>query len=103
MKIPKFTARDIENGRTIELHLDIEALDNLIFQLILMSNEHKHQILQGNDNVDSVIEIIAHKEAISSVQNPFKKVYPGISLKVLGLGYVIHDDNSMGVHGSDDW
>lgn len=102
-KLPKFTEKDIKEGKTIELHLDVDTLDQLIFQLILMSNEFKHQILQGNDNCDAVLEVIAHKKSISSVKNPFKRIYPGISLKILGLGYLIDDDNSMGIHGSDDW
>ena len=103
MKVDKFSEKDILKSINSELHLDLESLEGLIFQLILLSNELKFQKLQGNDNVDAVLEVSILKKPIASVTNPFKKVYVGVALRVLGMGYFINEDNTMGVHEQDAW
>lgn len=99
----KFTLEDLKSARTCELHLDIDTLDNLIFQLILASNEAKvHQLSDGKER-DLVLQIDVARKPYESIHNPFKKVYPAVACKVLGLGVFEHDDNTMGVHSKDDW
>jgi len=55
---------DLKSARTCELHLDLETLDNLIFQLILASNEGKfHQNLDGKLR-DVVFEIDVARKSV---------------------------------------
>jgi len=99
----KFTLEDLKSARTCELHLDLESLDNFIFQLILASNEGKfYQSLDGKIR-DVVLEIDVARKSVSSIYDCSKKVYPAVACKVLGLGVFENDGDSMGVHSKDDW
>ena len=99
----RFKTKDLIDSRTCELHLDVECLENLIFSLILASNEMKFRANLDGKKTDVAIEISIHKEKVESCTGSGKKVYPGIALKVLGVGVFINDDNSVGVHNEDDW
>lgn len=101
--LERFKTEDLINSRTCELHLDIDCLESLIFQLICASNEMKYGVQLDGKKRDVALEISVHPEKVKSCTGSGKKVYPGIALKVLGVGVFIDDDNSMGIHNEDDW
>lgn len=104
MDIPKFSKKEVANSIIVEMCLDIDTLETLIFGLICHSEMLK-AAAKNNKNSFLCLHIYASKKMTETLMvNETRKVSQGLGITVLGIGACDNESSEVGIFNNDsDW